>query len=47
MFINWLQSSQENYDSLMYGIKGKHYTLEDNKIKLPETIPSSPAIIIK
>lgn len=38
MFINWLQSNQENYDSLMYGIKGKHYTLEDNKIKLPTGI---------
>lgn len=38
MFLNWLQSSQENYDSLMYGIKGTHYTLEDNKIKIPEGI---------
>lgn len=25
MFVNWLQSDQENYDSLMYGIEGKHY----------------------
>ena len=26
MFINWLQSRQENYDLLMYGVKGKNYT---------------------
>ncbi len=25
MFIDWLQSSQENYDLLMYGVKGTHY----------------------
>lgn len=26
MFINWLQSKQENYDLLMYGVEGKNYT---------------------
>lgn len=26
MFIDWLQSEQENYDLLMYGVQGKNYT---------------------
>jgi ABC-type glycerol-3-phosphate transport system substrate-binding protein len=26
-FLDWVQSSQENYDLLMYGIKGEDYTL--------------------
>jgi putative aldouronate transport system substrate-binding protein len=26
MFINWLQSGQENYDLLMYGVEGRNYT---------------------
>ncbi len=36
MFIEWLQSSQENYDLLMYGIKGKHYDLYGNQYTLPK-----------
>jgi len=36
MFIDWLQMDQENYDSLMYGIEGKHYTLVEDYIKLPD-----------
>lgn len=31
IFIEWLQSSQENYDLLMYGIEGKQYSLQGNK----------------
>ncbi|MCX8129273.1 MAG: extracellular solute-binding protein [Clostridia bacterium] len=38
MFVEWLQSNQENYDSLMYGIKDKHYTLADNWLKLPDNV---------
>lgn len=38
MFINWLQSDQENYDSLMYGIKGKTYTLNDNLFRIPDGV---------
>lgn len=30
MFIEWLESSQENYDLLMYGIKDKNYSLNAN-----------------
>ncbi|HEX3044198.1 MAG TPA: extracellular solute-binding protein [Bacillota bacterium] len=37
-FINWIQSKQENYDTFMYGIKGKHYLLEDQSVKLPTGI---------
>ncbi len=36
MFLNWLYSKQDNYDSLMYGIEGKHYNLQNDQIKLPE-----------
>lgn len=36
MFLEWIYSEQENYDLLMYGIKGKHYELEKGRIKLPE-----------
>lgn len=35
MFLDWVQSSQENYDLLMYGIKDKHYTLEGDKLVFP------------
>jgi putative aldouronate transport system substrate-binding protein len=34
-FINWIQSKQENYDALMYGIEGKTYQLEEGVVKLP------------
>lgn len=35
MFVNWLESSQDNYDLLMYGIKGKNYNLTGNKVEIP------------
>lgn len=38
MFINWLESSQDNYDMLMYGIKGVHYTVGKDFITPPEDI---------
>lgn len=31
-FIEWLQSSQENYDLFMYGVKDKNYKLKDNAL---------------
>lgn len=34
-FIEWLQSEQENYDSLMYGVMDKHYQLKGDLIQLP------------
>lgn len=41
MFINWLQSEQEHYDMLMYGVKGKHYVEKNDYIEPPEgTVPS-------
>jgi putative aldouronate transport system substrate-binding protein len=37
-FVEWLHSSQENYDLLMYGISGKHYKVADDRISfLKET----------
>jgi putative aldouronate transport system substrate-binding protein len=41
MFLDWLQSKQENYDSLMYGIKGKHYTLKGDQYCLPQRVSTS------
>ena len=41
MFLNWLQAKQENYDLYMYGIEGKHYTLDGETIKLPDGIDAS------
>ena len=38
MFINWLQSEQENYDLLMYGIKGIHYVEKKDYITPPEGV---------
>ncbi|MCX7711011.1 MAG: extracellular solute-binding protein [Clostridia bacterium] len=35
-FLEWLQSSQENYDLFMYGIQGEDYTLYDKQYVLPE-----------
>ena len=34
MFIEWLHSSQENYDLLQYGIKDKHYKLTGNVLDI-------------
>ncbi|HEX2944392.1 MAG TPA: extracellular solute-binding protein [Clostridia bacterium] len=33
MFIDWLESSQENYDLYMYGVKGKHYIEKEDYIE--------------
>lgn len=38
MFVNWLQSDQENYDLLMYGIKGTHYFEKGDYIEIPEGV---------
>ncbi|HEX2944391.1 MAG TPA: extracellular solute-binding protein [Clostridia bacterium] len=38
MFIDWLQSSQENYDLYMYGVKGKHYVEKQDYIEPPEGV---------
>jgi putative aldouronate transport system substrate-binding protein len=39
MFLDWLQSSQENYDLFMYGISGKHYNpVGNDKYSLPEGV---------
>lgn len=38
MFINWVLKNQENYDLYMYGIEGKHYTLENELLKLPDGV---------
>lgn len=35
MFIDWLQSDQENYDLLMYGVKGTHYIDRGDYIEPP------------
>lgn len=34
-FIEWLESSQENYDLFMYGVKGKNYVLDADNIAVP------------
>ena len=36
MFLDWLQSSQESYDILMYGIEGKHYQLDGERLEFPQ-----------
>jgi len=41
MFLNWLQKSQANYDLYMFGIEGKHYTLDGNLMKLPQGIDAT------
>lgn len=38
MFLDWLQSSQANYDLIMYGIEGKHYLLDGEQIKFPDGV---------
>lgn len=35
-FIDWVHSSQRNYDLFMYGVEGENYTLENNMVKLPD-----------
>lgn len=37
-FLEWIESSQDNYDLFMYGIKGKNYELKDSKIDFPPTV---------
>lgn len=34
-FLEWIQSSQENYDLFMYGIKDVNYELVGNKVSFP------------
>jgi putative aldouronate transport system substrate-binding protein len=36
MFLDWLQSSQKNYDLFMYGIEGKHYQLNGEQLGFPQ-----------
>jgi len=43
-FLNWIQSSQENYDLLLYGIQGKDYVLENNNIEFPEVLNDSSSL---
>lgn len=41
MFIDWVESSQENYDLLMYGIKDENYSLIDGRVGLPNKLKGS------
>ncbi|MHA6480411.1 ABC transporter substrate-binding protein [Paenibacillus sp. strain BS8-2] len=34
MFMNWILANQDNYNFIIYGVKGKDYVLENGKIKL-------------
>lgn len=34
-FLQWLQTSEENYDLFMYGIQGTYYNLESGKLSFP------------
>ncbi|HEX3028338.1 MAG TPA: extracellular solute-binding protein [Clostridia bacterium] len=45
MFLEWLQSNQNNYDSLMYGIKGKTYNLVNDCIKVPDGVQLSDSCL--
>jgi putative aldouronate transport system substrate-binding protein len=33
LFLDWIQREQKNYDMLMYGIEGKHYTLNEGNLR--------------
>ncbi|MEN6315118.1 MAG: DUF3502 domain-containing protein [Clostridiaceae bacterium] len=41
MLLDWIQSSQENYDLFNYGIENRHYLLKNNRIDMPEGISIS------
>jgi putative aldouronate transport system substrate-binding protein len=41
MFLNWLLASQENYDLFFFGVEGVHYTLDGEKLKLPDGIDAA------
>lgn len=41
MFIDWLESSQENYDLYMYRVRGRHYVEKGDYIEPPEGIEQS------
>jgi len=36
MFLDWIYSSQENYDLFMYGIEGEHYVKYGDVLRLPQ-----------
>lgn len=38
MFIDFVQSSQENYDLFMLGIKDRHYVLKGERVSIPEGV---------
>lgn len=41
MFLEWINSSEENYDLFLHGINGEHYVQDGNGIKLPDGITLS------
>jgi putative aldouronate transport system substrate-binding protein len=43
MFIEWLHKSQENYDSLRYGIKDTNYSLDGEKLIFPKNTKIMPS----
>jgi putative aldouronate transport system substrate-binding protein len=38
MLLNWIQSSQQNYDLFVHGIKDRHYSLKGERIVIPDEI---------
>lgn len=38
MLVEWIQSEQSNYDLMIYGIEGDHYTFYGNQYRLPSGI---------
>jgi putative aldouronate transport system substrate-binding protein len=41
MFLNWIQSSQQNFDLFIYGFKDRHYVLTGDRISMPEGMKAS------
>ncbi|NLD51086.1 MAG: hypothetical protein GX660_28440, partial [Clostridiaceae bacterium] len=42
MFVEWLHKSQENYDLFRYGVKGRNYSLDGEKLVFSESIKEIP-----
>lgn len=39
--LQWIHSSQDNFDKIMYGIEGEHWTLDNNLVNILPSIESS------
>ncbi len=41
MFLDQVQKNRDNYELFLYGIEGKHYIIQDGRLKIPDHVTFS------